>query len=66
VDLSALNSFQQAVLFTLLILGHAVLISLTVLLVGLQFNFRVVTSRPLSFPFIGDTLELCLECPFTY
>ncbi|KZN89820.1 Low-affinity potassium transport protein [Penicillium chrysogenum] len=33
VDLSALNSFQQAVLFTLLILGHAVLISLTVLLV---------------------------------
>lgn len=33
MDLSALNSFQQAVLFTLLILGHAVLISLTVLLV---------------------------------
>jgi hypothetical protein len=33
VDLSALNSFQQAILFTLLILGHAVLISLTVLLV---------------------------------
>ncbi|KAJ5188168.1 Cation transporter [Penicillium cf. griseofulvum] len=33
VDLSTLNSFQQAILFTLLILGHAILISLTVLLV---------------------------------
>ncbi|CAI7629852.1 unnamed protein product [Penicillium glandicola] len=33
VDLSTLNSFQQAVLFTLLMLGHAILISLTVLLV---------------------------------
>ncbi|CAG7942269.1 unnamed protein product [Penicillium nalgiovense] len=33
LDLSSLNSFQQAVLFSLLILGHAVLISLTVLLV---------------------------------
>ncbi|KAI2725468.1 hypothetical protein CBS147311_6650 [Penicillium roqueforti] len=33
VDLSTLNSFQQAVLFTMLILGHAILISLTVLLV---------------------------------
>ncbi|KAJ5131507.1 uncharacterized protein N7515_007546 [Penicillium bovifimosum] len=33
VDLSTLNSFQQAVLFLLLILGHAILISLTVLLV---------------------------------
>ena len=33
MDLSTLNSFQQAVLFSLLILGHAVLISLTVLLV---------------------------------
>ncbi|CAI7608124.1 unnamed protein product [Penicillium crustosum] len=33
VDLSTLNTFQQAVLFTLLILGHAILISLTVLVV---------------------------------
>ncbi|KAJ5779970.1 hypothetical protein N7457_005130 [Penicillium paradoxum] len=33
VDLSTLNTFQQAVLFSLLILGHAILISLTVLLV---------------------------------
>lgn len=33
VDLSTLNSFQQALLFSLLILGHAILISLTVLLV---------------------------------
>jgi hypothetical protein len=33
VDLSTLNSFQQAILFLMLIMGHAVLISLTVLLV---------------------------------
>ncbi|CAI7597372.1 unnamed protein product [Penicillium viridicatum] len=33
VDLSTLNTFQQAILFTLLILGHAILISLTVLVV---------------------------------
>ncbi|KAJ5551984.1 hypothetical protein N7461_006682 [Penicillium sp. DV-2018c] len=33
MDLSTLNSFQQAILFVLLILGHAILISLTVLLV---------------------------------
>lgn len=33
MDLSTLNTFQQAILFTLLILGHAILISLTVLVV---------------------------------
>ncbi|KAJ5921859.1 hypothetical protein N7516_009562 [Penicillium verrucosum] len=33
MDLSSLNTFQQAILFTLLILGHAILISLTVLVV---------------------------------
>lgn len=33
VDLSSLNSFQQSILFALLILGHAILISITVLFV---------------------------------
>ncbi|GKZ40869.1 hypothetical protein AbraIFM66951_006407 [Aspergillus brasiliensis] len=33
VDLSSLNSFQQSVLFVLLLLGHAILISITVLFV---------------------------------
>lgn len=33
VDLSSLNTFQQAILFTLLMLGHAIPISITVLLV---------------------------------
>ncbi|CAG7915824.1 unnamed protein product [Penicillium olsonii] len=36
VDLSTLNNFQQAILFMMLIMGHAVLISLTVLLVRKQ------------------------------
>lgn len=33
VDLSSLNTFQQSILFALLILGHAILISITVLFV---------------------------------
>ncbi|KAJ5998079.1 hypothetical protein N7499_005541 [Penicillium canescens] len=48
VDLSTLNSFQQAVLFTLLMLGHAILISLTVLLVrkhGFEAKFKGVSDE---------------------
>lgn len=33
VDLSTLNTFQQAIMFVLLIVGHAILISITVLVV---------------------------------
>ncbi|EKV18900.1 Potassium transporter, putative [Penicillium digitatum PHI26] len=48
VDLSTLNSFQQAVLFILLILGHAILISLTVLLVrkrAFEAKFKGVSNE---------------------
>ncbi|PWY89992.1 putative potassium transporter [Aspergillus heteromorphus CBS 117.55] len=46
VDLSALNSFQQAILFALLFLGHAILISITVLFVrrsAFQAKFKGIS-----------------------
>jgi hypothetical protein len=48
VDLSTLNSFQQAILFLMLIMGHAVLISLTVLLVrkrAFEAKFKGVSDK---------------------
>ncbi|RAL05454.1 putative potassium transporter [Aspergillus ibericus CBS 121593] len=46
VDLSALNSFQQSILFALLFLGHAILISITVLFVrrsAFQTKFKGIS-----------------------
>ncbi|RAK86537.1 potassium transporter [Aspergillus costaricaensis CBS 115574] len=46
VDLSSLNSFQQSILFALLLLGHAILISITVLFVRMgafQAKFKGIS-----------------------
>ncbi|PYH92551.1 potassium transporter [Aspergillus ellipticus CBS 707.79] len=46
VDLSSLNSFQQSILFALLFLGHAILISITVLFVrrsAFQAKFKRIS-----------------------
>ncbi|RAL16914.1 putative potassium transporter [Aspergillus homomorphus CBS 101889] len=48
VDLSTLNSFQQSLLFALLLLGHAILISITVLFVrknAFQSKFKHIVDE---------------------
>ncbi|RMZ45940.1 hypothetical protein AFCA_001194 [Aspergillus flavus] len=48
VDLSSLNTFQQAILFALLMLGHAILISITVLFVrkrAFESKFKGISNR---------------------
>ena len=49
VDLSSLNSFQQSILFALLMLGHAILISITVLFVrnrAFHSKFEGISKNP--------------------
>ncbi|RHZ49747.1 putative potassium transporter [Aspergillus thermomutatus] len=58
VDLSSLNMFQQSILFTLLILGHAILISITVLFVrkrAFQLKFKTVSDRSAARNFLGQS-----------
>lgn len=46
VDLSSLNTFQQSIIFALLILGHAILVSITVLFVrkrAFQLKFKTIS-----------------------
>ncbi|PYH49379.1 putative potassium transporter [Aspergillus saccharolyticus JOP 1030-1] len=48
VDLSKLNSFQQSILFVLLLLGHAIMISITVLFVrrnAFQSKFQHIVNE---------------------
>ncbi|KAE8355361.1 cation transport protein-domain-containing protein [Aspergillus coremiiformis] len=48
VDLSSLNTFQQSILFALLMLGHAILISITVLFVrkrAFESKFKGISKK---------------------
>ncbi|KAE8419247.1 cation transport protein-domain-containing protein [Aspergillus pseudocaelatus] len=48
VDLSSLNTFQQSILFVLLMLGHAILISITVLFVrkrAFESKFKGISNK---------------------
>ena len=54
VDLSSLNTFQQSILFALLILGHSILISITVLF---------VRNRAFHSKFQGISKNRAHQCP---
>lgn len=54
VDLSSLNTFQQSILFALLILGHSILISITVLF---------VRNRAFHSKFQGISKNRAPQCP---
>jgi hypothetical protein len=58
VDLSSLNTFQQSIIFALLILGHAILISITVLFVrkrAFQLKFKTISGRSTARNLFGQS-----------
>ncbi|GFF31724.1 low-affinity potassium transport protein [Aspergillus lentulus] len=58
VDLSSLNTFQQSILFALLILGHAILISITVLFVrkrAFQLKFKTISESSAARNLFGQS-----------
>jgi hypothetical protein len=58
VDLSSLNTFQQSIIFALLILGHAILISITVLFVrkrAFQLKFKTISESSAARNLFGQS-----------